>query len=149
MVTWGRVSSLNLRQSCWNCPINNEQKARNLLANSCHYYWLLCLGEKDFFKEAWAPCQDILWHWFALTSMLTKAWQNWDELHIVFDHYREDSIQNSKRRRRERWKEMVVLDMISLNQNVPVVLKNFGCLPSIKLCFRHSMSSGLLLITNT
>ena len=43
---------------------------------------------------------------------------------IVFNHYRKDSIQNSKRRRGKS-KEMIVLDMISLNQNVPVVRKNF------------------------
>ena len=100
---------------------------------------LLGLGEEDSFKEAWALCQDILWHWFALTAMLTKAWHNFDEIHIVFDHYRQDSIKKWKRRRRGNSQEMIVLDMMSLNQIVPVVVKTFGCLSSTKRCSRQSM----------
>ena len=30
----------------------------------------------------------------ALTSMITEAWLCGDEIHIVFDYYREDSIKN-------------------------------------------------------
>ena len=61
----------------------------------------------------------------ALTSMITKAGYNSDEIHIVFDNYREDSIKNGKRDRRVKSKEMIVLDVISPNQNVPVILENF------------------------
>jgi len=61
----------------------------------------------------------------ALTSMATKAGHNCDEIHIAFDTYREDSIKNGKRKRREKSKDMVVLSVISPNQNVPVVLENF------------------------
>ena len=39
---------------------------------------------------------------------------------IVFDYYKADSIKNSKRRGRGKSNEMIVLDKISLNQNVPV-----------------------------
>ncbi len=61
----------------------------------------------------------------ALTSMITKAGNNSDDIHIVFDTYREDSIKNGERERRAMSKELVVLDTISPNQNVPVVLENF------------------------
>ena len=54
-----------------------------------------------------------------VTSMVTKAEHNCDEIHIVFDAYREDSIKNAERKRRGKSKEMVVLDVISPNQNVP------------------------------
>ena len=30
MATWGRVSSLNLGQSCWNCPINGREGQKPL-----------------------------------------------------------------------------------------------------------------------
>ena len=59
------------------------------------------------------------------SSMLTIAWHNCDEIHIAFDHYREDSIKNSNRRRRAKSKEKTVLDMVSLNQNVTVIIKYF------------------------
>ena len=60
----------------------------------------------------------------ALASMVTKAGYSCDEIHIVFDTYREDSIKNAERERRGKLKEMVVLDEISPNQNVTVVLEN-------------------------
>ena len=44
---------------------------------------------------------------------------------------------------------MVVLDKISPNQSAPVVLENYGHLPSAKLYSRCSMLSGLLPITKT
>ena len=45
--------------------------------------------------------------------------------------------------------EMMVHDMIRLNLNVPVVLENFCCLPSTKLCSRHFMLSAWLTIQIT
>ena len=49
---------------------------------------------------------------------------------IVLYHYREDSIKNSEKRRRGKSKKWTILDKISLNQNVPVVLEHF-CLSAI------------------
>ncbi|KAI4833001.1 hypothetical protein KUCAC02_015935 [Chaenocephalus aceratus] len=72
----------------------------------------------------------------ALTSMVTKAGHNCDEIHIVFDTYREDSIKNGERERRGKSKEMVVLDVISPNQNVPVVLENFWSSSISKTAFQ-------------
>ena len=45
----------------------------------------------------------------------TKAGHNSNEIHIVFDNYREDSIKNGKRDRRTKSKEIVALDVISPN----------------------------------
>ncbi len=62
----------------------------------------------------------------ALTSMVTNAGHSCDEIHIVFDNYREGSIKSAERKRRGKSREMVVLDAISPNQNVPVVvIENF------------------------
>ena len=81
----------------------------------------------------------------ALTFIVIKAGQDNDEIHIVFDHYKEDSYKNSERSRRGgKSKEMVVLDKILPNQNVPVVLESFGHLPSAKLLFRFSMLNAML-----
>ncbi|KAK5898293.1 hypothetical protein CgunFtcFv8_015724 [Champsocephalus gunnari] len=68
--------------------------------------------------------------------MVTKAGHNCDEIHIVFDTYREDSIKNGERERRGKSKEMVVLDVISPNQNVPVVLENFWSSSISKTAFQ-------------
>ena len=57
----------------------------------------------------------------ALTSMITKAGHASDEIHIVFDTYKEDSIKNGEKDKRAKSKEIVVLDVISPNQNVPVI----------------------------
>ena len=48
----------------------------------------------------------------ALTSMVTRAGHNSDEIHIVFDAYREDSIKYEERERRGKSKELVVRDVI-------------------------------------
>ena len=65
-----------------------------------------------------------------------------DEVHIVFDIYRGDSIKNAERKRRGKSKEMVVIDVISLNQKVSVVLENFGHLLSAKLPSRQFRLNG-------
>ena len=66
-----------------------------------------------------------------------------DEVHIVFDIYRGDSIKNAERKRRGKVKRN---DVISLNQKVPVVLENFGHLLSAKLPSRHFRLNGSLSI---
>ncbi len=60
-----------------------------------------------------------------LISIIAKAGCNSKEVYIVFDSYREDSIKNAERKRRGKSKESIVLDEISPNQSVPVVLENF------------------------
>ena len=54
---------------------------------------------------------------FASTYMITG--HNCGEIHIVVDAYREDSIKNEERERRGKSKELVVLDVVFPNQNVP------------------------------
>ena len=61
----------------------------------------------------------------ALTSIITNGGHKYDEIHVIFDNHREDSIKNKERERRGKSKELVVVDLISPNQNVPVVLENF------------------------
>ena len=72
----------------------------------------------------------------ALTSVITKAGHASDEIHIVFDTYKEDSIKNGERNRRAKSKEMVVLDVILPNQKVPVVLDNFWSSSTSKTAFQ-------------
>ena len=45
----------------------------------------------------------------ALTSVITKAGHNSNEIHIGFYAYREDSINNAERARRRKAAEMIVL----------------------------------------
>ena len=68
--------------------------------------------------------------------MVTKARHNCDEIHIVFDAYKEDSIKNAERKRRGKSKEMVILDVISPNQNIPVVIENFWSSSVSKTAFQ-------------
>ncbi len=68
--------------------------------------------------------------------MVIKAAHNCDEIHIVFDTYREDSIKNGERGRRRKSKDMIVLDVISPNQTVPVVLENFWSSSNSKTAFQ-------------
>ena len=72
----------------------------------------------------------------ALTSMVTKAGSNSDEIHIVFDNYREDSIKNGERERRAKSKDMIVLDVVAPNQNVPVILERFWSSSISKTAFQ-------------
>ena len=72
----------------------------------------------------------------ALTAMITNAARKSDEIHIVFDNYKDDSIKNEERMRRERSKEMIVLDLICPNQNVPIVLENFWASSISKKAFQ-------------
>ena len=77
-----------------------------------------------------------------LTSMITKAGHNSDEIHIAFDNYREDSIKNEERDRRAKFKEMIAVDAISQNQNVSVILENFWSSSTSKSVSKHSMLNG-------
>lgn len=74
--------------------------------------------------------------------MITRAGCNCDEIHIVFDAYREDSIKNAERERRKS-REMIVLDVISPNQNVPVVLENFWSSSVSKTAFQKFYAEWL------
>jgi hypothetical protein len=49
----------------------------------------------------------------ALTTMITNTACKCDEIHIVFNTYKDDSIKNAERQRRGSSKQMVVLDDIS------------------------------------
>ena len=44
----------------------------------------------------------------ALTSMISSAAHNSDEVHIVLDHYKEDTIKNMERMRRGKCKEVIL-----------------------------------------
>lgn len=77
-----------------------------------------------------------------LTAIITCAAHNSDEIHIIFDHYKDESVTNMERIRRGKCKEMLVFDVISPNQNVPCISTNFGPLQSAKLLFKRSMLSG-------
>ena len=71
-----------------------------------------------------------------LTAMITNTVRNCEEIHIVFDTYNEDSIKNVERARRGKSKQMVVLDVISPKQKVPVVLETFWASSVSKTAFQ-------------
>ena len=72
----------------------------------------------------------------ALTKILINAGGNSDEIHIVLDTYKEDSIKKVERQRREKSNEMIGLDSISPNHRVPVKLENFWSSSASKTAFQ-------------
>ena len=72
----------------------------------------------------------------ALTKIIVNAGGNSDEIHVVFDTYKEDSIKNVERQRRGKSNEMIVLDSISPNHRVPVKLENFWSSSASKTAFQ-------------
>ena len=96
----------------------------------------MALIRKVSLKKLHPPVKTFHDFAIALTSMITKAGHNSDEIHIVFDNYREDSIKNGERDRRAKYKEMVIFDAISPNQNVPVILENFWSSSTSKSVFQ-------------
>ena len=62
------------------------------------------LGEKGPLKKLDPPVKTF--HGFAivLTSMVTKTGHNCDEIHIIFDTYREDCIKNAERGKKRKVK---------------------------------------------
>ena len=72
----------------------------------------------------------------ALTKIIVNAGCNNDEIHVVFDTYKEDSIKNAERKRRGKSNEMIVLDSISPNHRVPVKVENFWSSSVSKTAFQ-------------
>ena len=69
-----------------------------------------------------------------LTKIIVNAGSNSDEIHIVFDTYKEDS--NAERKRRGKSNEMIVLDSISPNHHIPVKVENFWSSSVSKTAFQ-------------
>ena len=124
------------------CPLIDEKGPETYPQTHAIIIDFMSLVRKVPLKKLDPPVKTFNDFAIALTSMVTKAGYNCDEIHIVFDTYREDSIKNAERERRGKLKEMVVLDVISPNQNVPVVLENFWSSSISKLLSRHSMLTG-------
>ena len=72
----------------------------------------------------------------ALTKIIINAGCNSDEIHVVFDTYKENSIKNVERKRRGKSNEMIVMDSISPNHRVPVQLENFWSSSVSKTAFQ-------------
>ena len=71
-----------------------------------------------------------------LTAMIMSASCDSDEVHIVFDNYKDESIKNMERLRRGKCKEMLVFDVVSPNPNVPVHLDKFWASSVSKTAFQ-------------
>lgn len=136
MVTWGRVPNHNLGLSCLLCPLIDQKGPETSPQTHAIIIDFMALVRKVPLKKLDPPVKTFHDFAIALTSMVTKAGHNCYEIHIVFDTYREDSIKNGERERRGKSKEMVVLDVISPNQNVPVVLENFWSSSISKTAFQ-------------
>ena len=72
----------------------------------------------------------------SLTKMIVNAGCNSNEIHIVFDTYKEDSIKNAERKRRGKSNEMIVIDSISPSHRIPVKLENFWSSSVSKTAFQ-------------
>ena len=120
------------------CPLIDKKGPETSPQTHAIVIDFMALVRKVPLKKLDPPVKTFLDFAIALTSMITKAGHNSDEIHIVFDTYREDSIKHGERDRRAKSKEMLLLDVISPNQNLPVVLENFWSSPPAKLLSRHS-----------
>ncbi len=107
------------------CPLIDKKGPENSPQTHAIVIDFMALVRKVPLKKLDPPVKTFHDFAIALTSMVIKAAHNCDEIHIVFDTYREDSIKNGERGRRRKSKDMIVLDVISPNQTVPVVLENF------------------------
>ena len=130
MVTLGRVSNRNLDLSTEVVPTNKwkGQKPPHKL-NPCHCIDFMALVRKVSLKKLDLPVKEFHGFDIALTSMITKAGQNYEEIHIIFDTCREDCI---KSERREESKEMVSLVVISRKHNLLELLK---ALPTVCMVY--------------
>ena len=101
------------------CPLVDKKGPETSPQTHAIVIDFMALVRKVPLKKLKPPVKTFNGFAITLTSIITKAGHNCDEIHIVFDNYREDSIKNGERERRGKLRELVVLDLISSNQNVP------------------------------
>ena len=107
------------------CPLVDKKGPETSSHTHTIFIDFMALVRKVTLKKFEPPVKTFNDFAIALTSIITNAGHKCDEIHVIFDNYREDSIKNGERERRGKSKELVVLNLISPNQNVPVVLENF------------------------
>ncbi|KAF3848107.1 hypothetical protein F7725_021135 [Dissostichus mawsoni] len=93
------------------CPLIDKKGPQTSPKTHAAIIDFMALVRKVPLKKLHPPVKTFHDFAIALTSMVTKAGNNCDEIHIVFDTYREDSIKNGERERRGKSKDMVVLDI--------------------------------------
>ena len=118
------------------CPEINPSGPKESPPTNAFIIDFMALVRKVPLKKLEPPVKTFHDLAISLTAMITNAACKSNEIHIVFDNYKDDSIKNEERMRRARSKEMVVLDLISPNQNVPVVLENFWASSVSKTAFQ-------------
>ncbi|CAB3989604.1 Hypothetical predicted protein, partial [Paramuricea clavata] len=118
------------------CPQINPKEQETTPSTNTYIIDCMALVRKVPLKKLEPPVKTFHDLAVALTAMITNTTSNCEEIHIVFDTYKEDSIQNVERKRRGKCKQMVVLDVISPNQKVPVVLENVWASSVSKMAFQ-------------
>ena len=125
------------------CPLINPREQETAPSTNACIIAFMALVRKVPLKKLEPRVKTFHDLAIALTAMITTTACKCDEIHIVFDTYKDDSIKNVERKRRGRSKQMVVLDDIFPHQKVPT----FGLLLSAKRLSRLSTLNGLLPIT--
>ena len=119
------------------CPqIDPKERETTPWTNAYIYNRFMALVRKVPLKKLEPPVKTFHDLALALTGIITNTACNCEEIHIVFDTYKEDSIKNVERKRRGKSKQMVVLDVVSPNQKVPVLLENFWASSISKTAFQ-------------
>ena len=118
------------------CPHINPKEQETTPSTNAYIIDFMALVRKVPLKKLEPPVKTFHDLAVALTAMITNTACNCEQIHIVFDIYKEDSIKNVERKRRGKSKQMVVLDVISPNQKVPVVLENFWASSVSKTAFQ-------------
>ena len=111
------------------CPqIDPKERETTPWTNAYIYNRFMALVRKVPLKKLEPPVKTFHDLALALTGIITNTACNCEEIHIVFDTYKEDSIKNGERKRRGKSKQMVVLDVVSPNQKVPVLSFLYVCM---------------------
>ena len=79
------------------CPLIDNKKDQDSPQTHAIVIDFMALVRKVPFKKLYPPVKTLHDIAIALISMVTKAEHNCDEINIVFDAFREDSIKNGER----------------------------------------------------
>ena len=118
------------------CPDVDPKELTTPPPTKAYIIDFMAMVRKIPFKKLEPPVKTFNDLAVSLTKMIVKTGCNSNEIHLVFDTYKEDSIKNAETKRRGKSNEMIVMDSISPNHRVPVKLENFWASSISKTAFQ-------------
>ena len=118
------------------CPDVDPKELTTPPPTKAYIIDFMAMVRKIRFKKLEPPVKTFNALAVSLTKMIVKTGCNSNEIHLVFDTFKEHSIKNAERKRRGKSNEMIVMDSISPNHRVPVKLENFWASSISKTAFQ-------------